>query len=111
MAVHIHTGEGGGQLFGVAGSNPVLLQGVLNDVSLSQTTFVLLHGGAPFDRAVSALLQKPNVYADVSGQTFFHSRHDLSETLRLWLWAFPERVLFGTARLGRNDMAGDEGRA
>jgi predicted TIM-barrel fold metal-dependent hydrolase len=36
------------------------------------------------------------VYADVSGQTFFHSRHDLSETLRLWLWMFPEKVLFGT---------------
>ena len=32
----------------------------------------------------------------LSGQTFFHSRHDMSETLRLWLWAFPEKVLFGT---------------
>ena len=58
--------------------------------------FVLVHGGFPFDRAVSGLIQKPNVFADVSAQTFFRSRHDLSETLRLWLWAFPEKVLFGT---------------
>jgi uncharacterized protein len=96
LAVHIHTGEGAGPVFGVARSNPLLLESVVNDFSLAQTTFVLVHGGSPFDRAVGALLQKPNVYADVSGQTFFHSRHDLSETLRLWLWAFPEKVLFGT---------------
>jgi hypothetical protein len=96
LAVHVHTGEGGGPVFGVAGSNPLLLESVLNDFSLSQTTFVLVHGGSPFDRAVGALIQKPNVYTDVSGQTFFHSRHDLSETLRLWLWVFPEKVLFGT---------------
>lgn len=69
---------------------------MLNDFSLSETKFVLVHGGFPFDRAVTALLQKPNVYADVSGQTFFRSPAGLSETLRLWLWAFPEKVLFGT---------------
>jgi hypothetical protein len=96
LAIHVHTGEGGGPVFGVAGSNPLLLDSVVNDFSLSQTTFVLVHGGFPFDRAVSGLIQKPNVYADVSAQTFFRSRHDLSETLRLWLWAFPEKVLFGT---------------
>jgi uncharacterized protein len=96
LAVHIHTGECGGPVFGVAGSNPLLLESIVNDFSLSQTTFVLVHGGFPFDRAVTGLIQKPNVYADVSGQTFFRSRHDLSETLRLWLWAFPEKVLFGT---------------
>lgn len=100
LVVHIHTGEGGGPVFGVAGSDPLLLDSVLNDFSLSQTRFVLVHGGFPFDRAVSALIQKPNVYADVSGQTFFRSRSDLSDTLRLWLWAFPEKVLFGTDAFG-----------
>jgi hypothetical protein len=96
LAVHIHTGEGGGPLFDLAGANPLLLESVFNDFSLAQTTFVLVHGGSPFDRAVSTLIQKPNVYADISGRTFFHSRHDLSETLRLWLYSFPEKILFGT---------------
>lgn len=108
LAVHVHTGEGGGPLFGVAGSNPLLLDSVLNDFSLSQTTFVLVHGGSPFDHAVGALIQKPNVYADVSAQTFFHSRHDLSETLRLWLWAFPEKVLFGTDAFTMTPLRGWE---
>jgi uncharacterized protein len=108
LAVHIHTGEGGGPLFGVAGSNPLLLDSVLNDFSLSRTTFVLVHGGSPFDRAMSTLIQKPNVYADISGRTFFHSRHDLSETLRLWLWAFPEKVLFGTDAFTNTALRGWE---
>jgi predicted TIM-barrel fold metal-dependent hydrolase len=108
LAVHVHTGEGGGPVFGVAGSDPLLLEAVVNDFSLSQTTFVLVHGGFPFDRAVRTLIQKPNVYADLSGQTFFHSRHDLGETLRLWLWAFPEKVLFGTDAFTSTQLRGWE---
>jgi predicted TIM-barrel fold metal-dependent hydrolase len=84
------------------------LDSVLNDLSLSQTTFVLVHGGFPFDRAVSGLIQKPNVYADISAQTFFRSRHDLSETLRLWLWAFPEKILFGTDAFTNTALRGWE---
>jgi hypothetical protein len=108
LVVHVHTGEGGGPFFGVAGSNPLLLDSVVNDFSLSQTTFVLVHGGFPFDRAVSGLIQKPNVYADISAQTFFRSRHDLSETLRLWLWAFPEKILFGTDAFTNTALRGWE---
>jgi len=108
LAVHIHTGEGGGPVFGVAGSNPLLLESVVNDFSLSQTTFVLVHGGFPFHHAVTALIQKPNVYADVSAQTFFRSQHDLSETLRSWLWSFPEKVLFGTDAFTMTPLRGWE---
>jgi hypothetical protein len=108
LVLHVHTGEGGGPVFGTAGANPLLLESVVNDLSLSQTTFVLVHGGFPFDRAVTALIQKPNVYADISGQTFFRSRHDLSETLRLWLWAFPEKVLFGTDAFMMSPLRGWE---
>ena len=100
LPLHIHTGEGGGPVFGVAGSNPLLLESVLNDFTIQLPPIVLVHGGFPFERAVTALLQKPNVYADISGQTFFHSPQDLSNTLRSWLWAFPEKVLFGTDAMG-----------
>jgi predicted TIM-barrel fold metal-dependent hydrolase len=75
---------------------------------MARTTFVLVHGGFPFDREVSTLIQKPNVYADVSGQTFFRSRHDLSETLRLWLWAFPEKIFFGTDAFMNSPLRGWE---
>ncbi len=43
-----------------------------------------------------ALFEKPNVYADVSAQTFLLYPRALSETLRAWLEYDPEKVLFGT---------------
>jgi len=47
LAVHIHTGAGCGGYFDIAGSNPELLDSVLDDPTLRQTKFVLLHGGSP----------------------------------------------------------------
>src|SRR5207253_44000 len=96
LPVHIHTGEGAGPTFPTSGSNPLLLESVLNDFSFMRTTFVLVHGGFPFDRQVVSMIQRPNVYVDVSGQTFFRAPDDLSQTLRLWLYAFPEKIMFGT---------------
>ena len=108
LPVHVHTGEGGGPVFGIAGASPLLLEPILNDLSMAKTTFVLVHGGYPFDRAVTALIQKPNVYVDISGQTFFRSRDDLAGTLRQWLWAFPEKVMFGTDAFGGPPLRGWE---
>jgi Amidohydrolase len=110
LVLHIHTGEGGGPSFATAGSNPLLLESVLNDYTLRGTMFVLVHAGYPFDRVVSSMIKKPNVYTDISGQTFFRSANGLSETLQPWLESFPEKVMFGTdafdlsptSRLGRN---------
>ena len=97
MPVHIHTGAGCGGYFYLAGSNPLLLESVLNDAGLRKTTFVLLHGGSgAFPREVSPLLMKPNVYTDLSEQTWMVSPHRLAEVLRDWLEWYPEKVLFGT---------------
>jgi predicted TIM-barrel fold metal-dependent hydrolase len=97
LPVHIHTGMGCGGYFYLNGSNPLLLESVLNDSRLRNTTFVLLHGGAgPFSREVSILLMKPNVYTDLSEQTWLESPRRLAESLRDWLELYPEKVLFGT---------------
>jgi predicted TIM-barrel fold metal-dependent hydrolase len=97
LPVHIHTGAGCGGYFALAGSNPLLLEPVLNDTRLRKTTFVLLHGGAgPFTREISYLLMKPNVYTDLSEQTWLESPRRLSEVLRDWLEWYPEKVLYGT---------------
>lgn len=45
LALHIHTGEGGGPFFDTQGSSPLLLTGLINDYTLRNTTFVLVHGG------------------------------------------------------------------
>ena len=97
MPVHIHTGFGCGGYFNLSGANPLLLEDVLNDPSLRDTNFVLLHGGAgPFSKSVAALLEKPNVYTDFSEQTWLLPTRELARNIRYWLEWFPEKVLFGT---------------
>ncbi|HVA95854.1 MAG TPA: amidohydrolase family protein [Candidatus Dormibacteraeota bacterium] len=97
LPVHIHTGAGCGGYFELSGSNPLLLESVLNDARLRKTTFVLLHGGAgPFTSEIPPLLMKPNVYADFSEQTWLLSPHRLAEVLRNWIEWYPEKILFGT---------------
>src|ERR1700730_16849812 len=90
LPVHIHTGAGCGGYFELSGSNPLLLESVLNDPRLRKTVFVLIHGGAgPFTRAMSYLLMKPNVYTDLSEQTWLESPRRLSEVLRDWVQRGP----------------------
>lgn len=96
LSVHIHTGGGCGHFFNLSGSNPLLLESVLNDPALRKTTFVLIHGGYPFVKEAEFLLEKPNVYADFSAQTFLLTPQALGRVLRGLLEYEPEKILFGT---------------
>jgi len=96
LAVHIHCFEGAGGFYRQTGSNPLLLEAALNDPALRKTNFVVIHGAYPFTKEMRSLLSKPNVYADFSGQTFFNYPRELSEVLRQWVEAYPDKVLFGT---------------
>jgi hypothetical protein len=96
MPVHIHTTSGGGGYFSIAGDNPLLLEPLFNDPRLRKTNFVLLHGGWPFVHEIGSLLQKPNVYLDLSQQSLMISPRTMSQWLREWLELFPEKILYAT---------------
>jgi predicted TIM-barrel fold metal-dependent hydrolase len=96
LAVHIHVFEGVGGYYRQTGSNPLLLESAFNDPALRKTNFVIIHGGYPFTKETASLLSKPNVYADFSAQTFLIYPRELSEVLRNWLEAYPDKILFGT---------------
>ncbi len=96
LAVHIHAISGAGAYYRQSGSNPLLLESAFNDPSLRKTNFVIIHGGYPFTKETASLLSKPNVYADFSAQTFLIYPRELSEVLRNWLEAYPDKILFGT---------------
>jgi predicted TIM-barrel fold metal-dependent hydrolase len=96
LVVHIHTGGGCGTYFDVRGSDPTLLTSVLNDPSLRQTTFVMLHGGSPFERQLSALIMKPNAWVDTSVLELIFSSAEVARIIRPWLETMPEHVMFGT---------------
>jgi predicted TIM-barrel fold metal-dependent hydrolase len=97
LPLHIHTGTGCGGYFDLPGSNPGLLDSVLNDASLRKTVFVLVHGGSgPYTKVMAFLLGKPNVYTDFSEQDALLSNRALSVVIRDWLEWYPEKVMFGT---------------
>ena len=96
MAVHIHSYEGGGGFYRVAGGDPLLLEPAFNDSTLRGTHFVIVHGGGIFANQAGAMLGKPNVYLDMSALTLVHSPSTLAAILRGWLTQWPDRVPFGT---------------
>ncbi len=109
MAVHIHTQAGGGSYFDVAGANPLLLESALNDPQLRGTRFVMLHGGWPFTREITALMTKPNAWLDFSNQDLVLTPATLAGTLREWLEWVPEKILFATdAYPYSNEMGWEE---
>jgi uncharacterized protein len=109
MAVHLHTMAGAGGYFDVGGANPLHLESVLNDPSLRKTNFVMVHGGWPFTREITPLLEKPNAYLDFSAESLMLSAPTLALTIREWLEQVPEKVMFGTdAYPYSNEMGWEE---
>jgi hypothetical protein len=106
MPVHLHAMGGLGRYFSIAGVNPLLLEPLFNDPRLRDTNFVLLHGGWPYVREIGALLQKPNVFVDLSLQSLTMTPHTQSQWLREWLEWEPEKVLFGTDAYPFSDELG-----
>lgn len=95
LVVHIHTASGCGHFFSLTNANPLLLEPFLNSPE-RKAKVVLIHGGYPSTLETQFLLEKPNVYADFSAQTFLLPPVALSRVIKSWLEYEPEKVLFGT---------------
>lgn len=96
MAVQIHSLNGFGGAYSAGGAAPHLLESLLRDTSLTQTRFVIIHGGWPLVNETMSQLAKPNVYTDISMMDQLADRDDLTSALRLWLRTRPDKVMFGT---------------
>ena len=96
MAIHIHSFPGAGNYFRAQDCDPLLLESVFNDPELRNTKFVIIHGGGQFAQHTSAMLWKPNVYADISLLTLIWTPDQLAATLKDWISQFPEKVIFGS---------------
>ena len=97
LPVHIHTGGGCGSYFMLMGSNPALLESVLNDVSLRKTNFVLLHGGAgAFTKYIEVSAHEAQCLCRFFRANMADLHPKLSEIIRDLLEWYPEKIMFGT---------------
>lgn len=96
LPVHIHSSVGGGDYFDIRGVNVLNLENVLRDPQYLRTTFVLIHGGYPYDREAIFLAAMKNVYLDSSATELLLYPTELKDLLRRWLETYPEKITFGT---------------
>ena len=108
MPVHIHTSLGGGSYFRDANADPFALEPLFNDPTLRKTKFVMLHGSWPFAREAAALILKPNVYLDFSAFMYMTYPVEASRSIRLYLEAAPQKVLYGSDASPFSDTVGWE---
>lgn len=108
LPVQIHTAVGIGDYYSVSNGTALQLENVLRDPRYSHTTFVLLHGGYPFQEQAIWLTARRNVYLDSSLMGIYLYPADLKNILRHWLLLFPDKVMFGSDAFPFNDAIGAE---
>lgn len=108
LPVHIHTAVGIGDFFSLSEDNVLQLENILRDPRYDATTFVLLHGGYPFQDQAIWLAARRNVYLDTSLMELYLYPAEFKQVLRRWLLLFPDKVLFGSDAFPFNDAVGAE---
>ena len=108
LPVHIHSAVGIGDYFNLSESNILNLETVVRDPRYASTTFVMIHGGYPYDRQAIWLAAMKNVYLDTSETEVLLYPSEFKKLLKQWLETFPDKVTFGTDCFPYNQALGAE---
>jgi predicted TIM-barrel fold metal-dependent hydrolase len=108
LPVHTHSAVGIGDYFNLSESNIMNLENILRDPRYSNVTFVMIHGGYPYDRQAIWLASAKNVYLDSSETEILLYPSEFKNTLKQWLETFPEKITFGTDSFPYNEVLGAE---
>jgi predicted TIM-barrel fold metal-dependent hydrolase len=108
LPMHVHSAVGIGDYFNLSESNIMNLENILRDPRYSATTFVMIHGGYPYDRQAIWLAAAKNVYLDTSETEILLYPSEFKKLLKQWLETFPEKVTFGTDCFPYNETLGAE---
>jgi uncharacterized protein len=108
LAVHFHTSVGIGDFFSLHNGNVLNLENVLRDPRYDSVTFVLLHGGFPYERQIIWLAARKNVYVDSSLTDLYLYPSEFKDVLKYWLSIYPEKVVFGSDAFPFNEALGAE---
>jgi len=109
LPVHIHSSAGAGNYFSVSGASVLNLEPVLRDPRYARTTFVLIHGGYPFEQPAVLMALLGNVWLDSSATgSFVLYPNEFKEVLRRWFEVEPEKVTFGSDAFSLDERLGAE---
>jgi hypothetical protein len=108
LPVHVHSAVGIGDYFNLSEGNIMNLENILRDPRYAGTTFVMIHGGYPYEREAIWLAAVKNVYMDSSLMEIIMYPSEFKNSLKQWLETFPDKITFGTDSFPYNETLGAE---
>jgi uncharacterized protein len=108
LPMHFHSAVGIGDYFSLRNGNVLNLENVLRDPRYRNVTFVLLHGGWPYEREAALLTAVKNVYLDTSFQSEMLYPSQFKDVLKQLLTLFPDKMMYGSDAFPFNEALGAE---
>lgn len=108
LPMHFHSAVGIGDYFSLRQGNVLNLENVLRDPRYRNVTFVLLHGGWPYEREAALLTSVKNVYLDTSLQSEMLYPSQFKDVLKQLITLYPDKMMFGSDAFPFNDALGAE---
>jgi len=108
LPVHFHSSVGIGDYFSLRKGDVLNLENVLRDPRYKNVTFVLLHGGWPYEREAMLLTAVKNVYLDTSFQSEMLYPSQFKDVLKQMLTLYPDKMMYGSDAFPFNDALGAE---
>src|SRR5262249_18458965 len=108
LPMHFHTAVGIGDYFSLRQGNVLNLENVLRDPRYKNVTFVLVHGGWPYEREAALLTAAKNVYLDTSFQSELLYPSQFKEVLKQLLTLYPDKMMYGSDAFPFNEALGAE---
>ena len=108
LPLHFHSCVGIGDYFSLRNGDVLNLENVLRDQRYKNVTFVLLHGGWPYEREAALLTAVKNVYLDTSFQSEMLYPSEFKDVLKQLLTLYPDKMMYGSDAFPFNDALGAE---
>jgi predicted TIM-barrel fold metal-dependent hydrolase len=108
LPMHFHTAVGIGDYFSLRQGNVLNLENVVRDVRYKNVTFVLVHGGWPYEREAALLTAVKNVYLDTSFQSEMLYPSQFKDVLKMLLTIYPDKMMYASDAFPFNEALGAE---
>jgi len=108
LPMHFHSAIGIGDYFSLHNGNVLNLENVVRDPRYKNVTFVLVHGGWPYEREAALLTAVKNVYLDTSFQSEMLYPSQFKLVVKQLITLFPDKMMYGSDAFPFNDALGAE---
>ncbi|MGB2627576.1 MAG: amidohydrolase family protein [Candidatus Acidiferrum sp.] len=108
LPMHFHTCVGIGDYFSLRNGNVLNLENVVRDPRYKDVTFVLIHGGWPYEREAALMTAVKNVYLDTSFQSEMLYPSQFKQVLKQLLIIYPDKMMYASDAFPFNDALGAE---